>query len=102
MSGWHKEDINAAIRKRCGSLKKFGEMIDVPAYQVRRSVIMAVPLVDLAVSEYIGRPPAELWPARYGPNGTHVRQLNRLIKAKEEASSKSGKSIPHASEGVAS
>jgi Ner family transcriptional regulator len=100
MNSWHKEDINAAIRKRCGTLGKFAEMIGVPPYEVRRSVIRAVPRVDIEVAAYIGHAPAELWPHRYGPDGTHVRQLNKLLSEKKEAQSAGGKAILPQREGV--
>ena len=71
-SGWHAEDVKAALRKKFGTIRRTASMWGVTQstvsnvlYDAGRSM-----RIERFVSEALGVPLSELWPERWHPDGT--------------------------------
>jgi len=73
--GWHAEDIKAAVRKKGPSLKELALRSGLSESACRASLVRPVPAADRVISDFLGVPLHQLWPARYTPKGE--RRKNR-------------------------
>lgn len=68
-SGWHREDIKAAIRKRGASLRALALKHSLDPSTMSRALRERFPTYNRVISEFLRVPVQELWPHWYGPNG---------------------------------
>ncbi len=69
-SGWHREDIKAAIRKRGRTLTELSKAHGYSTKAVSVALCKPWPAVESIIAAAIGVPPTALWPDRYLPDGT--------------------------------
>ncbi len=70
-TGWHQEDIKAAIRKTGITLKQLALSNDLSESACRMAILYNfVPSGEVAIAKHLKISPHELWPQRYHPNGT--------------------------------
>lgn len=72
-SGWHKEDIKAAIRKRGSTMSELARQRKLPPSTVRNALIRPVYSGEVAIAEFLGVPAHELWPERWTKDGRRIR-----------------------------
>ena len=69
--GWHKEDIKAAIRKQGVTLLDVDRANGLPDGTCYNALNRPNFGAELAMAEFLGRSPRELWPSRYELDGTY-------------------------------
>jgi len=74
-SGWHPEEIKAAIRMRGSSMAELSRQYGYGVSAVRQVLRRPWPAVERIVAETIGVTPQEIWPDRYGEDGMPNRLL---------------------------
>lgn len=72
-SGWHKEDIKAAIRKRGTTMNALARQCDLPPSTVRNALVRPVFSGELAIARFLDVPAHELWPDRWTADGRRIR-----------------------------
>jgi len=70
-TGWHREDIKAAIRKRGTSLKELALANGLGLADCSLALIRPHFAAELAIAEFLGVSPRQLWPHRYDGDGTY-------------------------------
>ena len=92
-SGWHREEIKAALRMRGWSWARLARHYGysgrgTPSDVLRRSW----PFMEKVVADIIGVPPCQIWPGRYtaagDPKGYGIR--GQYIKRRAAHNGKSG------------
>lgn len=80
--GWHKEDIKAAIRKRGVSLERLS--LDNGLHRKACTMALFRPhfAAEMAIAEFLGVSPRQIWPQRYDADGTyhHSRSRNNYTR----------------------
>lgn len=74
-TGWHAEDIKAAIRKRGMTLSALATSHELDESACRAALIRSQPEAEKVISLYLGVPLHELWPDRYDESGGRVRHV---------------------------
>lgn len=69
--GWHREDIKAAIRKRGTSLERLSEANGLDKRSCSLALLRPSFAAELAIAEFLGVSPRQIWPHRYDANGTY-------------------------------
>lgn len=72
-SGWHREDIKAAIRKRGMTMNSLAIARGLPPSTVRNALSRPVLSGEVAISEFLGVNACVLWPDRWTPEGRRIR-----------------------------
>ncbi|CAB3764228.1 helix-turn-helix domain-containing protein [Paraburkholderia humisilvae] len=72
-TGWHKEDIKAAIRKRGKTMNDLARDYGLPVSNVRNALARPVFSGEKAIATFLDIPPHELWPDRWTPEGRRIR-----------------------------
>ena len=80
LSGWHAEDVKAAIRKKGTTLSALSKKHQYSDSYLRGTLIRQRPHGEEIIARFLGVSPAEIWPERYRPDGTH-RQGRGKTKA---------------------
>jgi Ner family transcriptional regulator len=66
LSGWHAEDVKAAVRKKGTTLTALSELHGYSDSYLRGTLIRHRPYGEAVIAEFLGVSPAEIWPERYG------------------------------------
>ena len=66
----HPEDVKAAIRKTGATLTSLAEQHGYSESAVRRTLRVRWPAIEAIIAKRIGKPPQQIWPSRYNPDGT--------------------------------
>jgi Ner family transcriptional regulator len=69
--GWHKEDIKAAIRKKGVTLLDLDALNGFPPSTCANALLRPSFSAELAIAEFLGVSPRQIWPARYTDEGTY-------------------------------
>ena len=72
-SGWHREDIKAAIRKRGTTMNALAIERGLRPSTIRNALSRPVFSGEIAISEFLGVAAHELWPDRWTPEGRRIR-----------------------------
>jgi Ner family transcriptional regulator len=67
ISGWHRADIIAAVRKRGASLSEIGRRVGLSRKSMSWALIRRHERANLAIAEFLGVPPHDLWPQWFLP-----------------------------------
>jgi Ner family transcriptional regulator len=65
LSGWHPEDVKAAIRKKGMSLTALSEKSGYSNSYLRGTLIRHRPHGEAIIAGFLDVSPAEIWPDRY-------------------------------------
>lgn len=76
-SGWHPEDIKAAIRKRGQTLTGLAKAHGLPPANVRNATRSPVRSGEVVIARFLDVPLHELWPDRWDALG------NRLLRSRK-------------------
>lgn len=68
-TGWHPEDIKAALRKRGLSLSSVSRRLGLDRDSARHALARPWPRVERAIARALGVTPQEIWPDRYDAAG---------------------------------
>ena len=82
-TGWHKEDIKAAIRKTGITLTGLSTLHGYEESAVRGALRKSSATVEAIISDRIGVPAQELWPDRYHSNGQHKSLQSRYQRSRK-------------------
>ena len=77
LSGWHPEDVKAAIRKKGESLASLARKIGFSEAYLRNALIRPLYRGEQIIARFIGVPAHRIWPDRYDSDGTTSRQPSR-------------------------
>lgn len=81
LSGWHPEDVKAAIRKRGVSLSELSVRHGFSDAYLRNALQRPIYDAEQIIAAFIGEQPQVIWPDRYdadgNPNHAKWRQLQR-------------------------
>lgn len=80
LSGWHAEDVKAAIRKKGLTLSALSKSQGYSDSYLRGTLIRPRPRGEEIIARFLGVSPAEIWPDRY--RSDRVRKTNHRRKAK--------------------
>lgn len=73
ITGWHKEDIKAAIRKRGMNMVTLAIQYGVQPSLVRNCLGRPLISGERVIADFLGVPLHELWPERWTRTGERVR-----------------------------
>ena len=84
-TGWHREDIKAAIRKTGSTLTSLSRQHGYEASAVHKTLGQQWPAVERIIADFLDIPAQNLWPDRYHADGTPriLRKRARPVTAKE-------------------
>lgn len=74
LSGWHAEDVKAAVRKKGETLSALSRKYRFSDSYLRGALSRPRPHAETIIAEFLGVPAWEIWPDRYRPDGTHKNQ----------------------------
>lgn len=81
LSGWHPEDVKAAIRKKGVTLSELSLRHGYSDAYLRNALLRPIYDAEKIISAFIGVPAHEIWPDRYDadgkPNYRRWRELQR-------------------------
>jgi len=69
LSGWHAEDVKAAIRKKGLTLSALSKKHKYSDSYLRGTLIRRRPRGEEIIASFLGLSPAEIWPERYNSGG---------------------------------
>jgi Ner family transcriptional regulator len=69
LSGWHAEDVKAAIRKKGLTLSALSKKHQYSESYLRGTLIRPRPRGEEIIARFLGVSPAEIWPDRYRAGG---------------------------------
>lgn len=89
-SGWHREDIKAAVRKTGFTLKALALKNGLCESACRMALISSQrPAGEKAITEHLNINPHAIWPDRYHPDGTRSIGRNSTAAARSSHCQKS-------------
>jgi Ner family transcriptional regulator len=65
LSGWHAEDVKAAVRKKGMTLSALSKTYQYSDSYLRGTLIRHRPHGEEIIAGFLGVSPAEIWPERY-------------------------------------
>ena len=65
LSGWHVEDVKAAIRKKGQTLSSLSRMHRLSDSYLRGTLIRHRPRGEAIIASFLGVHPWDIWPERY-------------------------------------
>lgn len=71
-TGWHPEDIKAAIRKTGWSLDRLSRECGLPEHCVRHATRVPNLPGEMVILALLRVPASTIWPERYAPDGTRT------------------------------
>jgi len=80
LSGWHAEDVKAAIRKKGLTLSALSKKHKYSDSYLRGTLIRHRPQGQEIIARFLGVSPAEIWPERYN-SGAKQSRGRRKAKA---------------------
>jgi Ner family transcriptional regulator len=69
LSGWHAEDVKAAIRKKGLTLSALSKKHHYSDSYLRGTLIRRRPRGEEIIARFLGVSPADIWPDRYSGDG---------------------------------
>lgn len=69
LSGWHPEDVKAAVRKKGVSLSALAEMHGFGPSYLRNTLMRPLFEGEQIIARFLGVAPQEIWPKRYDESG---------------------------------
>lgn len=81
-TGWHQEEIKAAIRKRGVTLTALSIRHGYEGSACRRAVSYPWPAVERIIADFLGEKPESIWPSRYDALG---RPRSRIHESQSTA-----------------
>ena len=81
LSGWHAEDVKAAIRKKGLTLSALSKKHEYSDSYLRGTLIRHRPRGEEIIARFLGVLAAEIWPERYNSRGTKKQPGRRKTKA---------------------
>ncbi|MGH6872166.1 MAG: helix-turn-helix domain-containing protein [Rhizomicrobium sp.] len=66
LSGWHAEDVKAAIRKKGTSLTELSRKYGYSDSYLRGTLIRHRPKGEEIIARFLGVSPSDIWPERFG------------------------------------
>lgn len=72
-TGWHKEDIKAAIRKRGKTLVALARENNIAEATVRSALVRPLTSGERVIAAFLDIPLHELWPERWTIDGQRIR-----------------------------
>jgi Ner family transcriptional regulator len=84
-TGWHREQIKAAIRMRGVTLEQFSEGQGFHRNAAKHALERKYRKVEVAISAFIDVPLWELWPDRWRTNGTRIDERYHSQRARAKA-----------------
>jgi Ner family transcriptional regulator len=81
LSGWHAEDVKAAIRKKGMTLTALSNKHQYSDSYLRGTLIRHRPRGEEIIARFLGVSPAEIWPERYASGGAKRRSGHSKAKA---------------------
>lgn len=76
ITGWHREDIKGAVRKRGANLNELSRRAGLEPSAVRKALHKGHRLGEAVIAAFLGVPAAELWPERYDERGVRREPLD--------------------------
>lgn len=70
LSGWHREDVKAAIRKKGQTLTSLSKLNGFSPAYLRNALRRPLYDGEQIIAKFLGIDPHELWPERYNADGT--------------------------------
>lgn len=70
LSGWHPEDVKAAIRKKGKTLSDLSRDNDYSDAYLRNALMRPLYDAEQIIARFIGVPAKLIWPDRYNKDGT--------------------------------
>ncbi|HEX3808373.1 MAG TPA: helix-turn-helix transcriptional regulator [Rhizomicrobium sp.] len=74
ISGWHAEDVKAAIRKKGQTLSGLSRLHHLSDSYLRGTLIRRRPRGEAIIANFLGVRPADIWPERYNAVGKPLRR----------------------------
>jgi Ner family transcriptional regulator len=74
LSGWHAEDVKAAIRKKGLTLSALSKLHHYSDSYLRGTLIRRRPRGEEIIAQFLGVSPAEIWPDRYRADGPRKKK----------------------------
>lgn len=78
-TGWHPEQIKAAIRMRGVTLSELALKNGLDESACRSALIRSQPKAEKVIAAYLGVPLHDLWPSRYDAEGLRIRHVRDEI-----------------------
>ena len=69
LSGWHAEDVKAAIRKKGQTLSGLSKAHRYSDSYLRGALIRPLPRGEAIIANFLGLRPQDIWPDRYDSDG---------------------------------
>jgi Ner family transcriptional regulator len=69
LSGWHPEDVKAAVRKKGQTLAGLARTNHFSESYLRGTLIRPRPRGEEIIARFLGVAPREIWPDRYDTSG---------------------------------
>lgn len=76
-TGWHKEDIKAAIRKRDITLEKLSTDNGLHFKACTMALFRPNYAAEVVIAEFLGVSPRQIWPQRYDGGGAYRHPRSR-------------------------
>lgn len=73
-SGWHRQDIIAAVRKKGSTLAEIARSVGLSRQSMYWATISPHVRANRAIAEFLGLPLATLWPQWFADDGTPIPQ----------------------------
>lgn len=77
LSGWHAEDVKAAIRKRGITVTELALKNRLSESYLRNALIRPLYRGEQIIARFLGVPAQSIWPDRYHADGTPKHRKHR-------------------------
>jgi len=78
-TGWHREDIKAAIRKTGMTLTELASQAGIERTRLSHCLHQPDPAANSVIADYLGMPLNELWPEWFDANGARLPRTRKAI-----------------------
>jgi Ner family transcriptional regulator len=83
LSGWHAEDVKAAVRKKGSTLTELSRAHGYSDSYLRGTLIRHRPLGEVIIAGFLGIAAGEIWPERYkvkrkASNGRYGKRKSKV------------------------
>ena len=80
-SGWHAEDVKAAVRKKGETLSGLARKFHFSDSYLRSALIRPMPRGEAIIARFLGVKPQTIWPQRYDARGRPLSASRRVRRA---------------------